>query len=1123
MYSGGTSTNGELFLGPGRDGGHAAGLVTTGFYRDPQTGAPKFVSLALILGDSNGYAGTHAYPCQPDRTYRLSFWLKGDMPPIKAVAITWTTDKAEPAARHYCDSTLGSIAPTPEWQHYEGTFTTGPKSRKMAVSFRMSHGVKGHRLGTRILVDDVVVTDAESGRVVPMKNGDAEEVFAPAILVAGRFGRGRVLLLNTFPTGADRGSRPSFFIDPFFDELVQDSMRWLMPRDSALPFGRVHLSASDIDAGQAATLAATVRAPADRALRVTMSTQDSGQARLIVPAGHSERFVVALSPEASKAAGAYHLRVEAADEEGRLLGSRGATVTSHAAVEAALVCVPWNTVDCRQPLRCRLSARFRAAAKLYAGQARVQCRLIDPAGRAVVAAGPKQVEVKTGVMEPAELVLPPPNLATGAYRLEATLQCTDGPWESRAQSDLFVVDPVARENFYPIMGVTGHYGGEQRLDPPQQRARVDEMWDHGFTAVTADTATIVAHAARKGMALFRDYTRLTLCSRDGRSTPCVFSPDHEAALRKRLEVYVPQGNSIPRGLSMKILDEPMCKPASLAGSEYARAAFQKRFGYPMPDPGKLADLPVGQRVDLGRFMADYVGRAYAETKRITRELGAQFDLIATYCTPAFGGKWLRTLEDAYVWSVHADRIDYDRYIYFYPTSQRVRYVMAHYAYAMMRDISQHLGKPWGHYTEIDDRNYPYQVNPVEASSEHTYVAIAHGADYINTFITRVFATGSGARDARWADFGREACKVRAVGPLLNKVDRPRSELALYFPYADCLTRYHRAHAPYYAHQLLTRAFGEADVAHELTVLDEGLPGRKAVVLCDTNVLPDKAARLLTEFVRAGGLLICDHAPEFNDRGNPCALDPELFAGGEERKLGAATVVREKRYGRGLCLLVQDDLDTLYKNAVETPDPQAEQLLRDFVWETLSRAGLKPTARCDDPDCEAGVRAGEDTWLLTVVNHAEDTRRARVAMPKLPFTPQAAVVLPGHEPVALSDRGRRLDVTLPSRHSRMIALYRRRPARLTVSAADTTAGQPLPYTVNVLDEQGKPCPGHYLVDVAVRDGAGSVRTRFGGRWATAAGRLQRGVVVPVNAAKGAWTIECRLVGWAGAAKAEFTVR
>jgi len=1111
MYSGGGRDTGAVVIGPGHESARCAGLVTKGFYVDPKTGKPKFISLALIVGDSDGYSGPRAYPCRANTTYRLSFWLKGDLPHVTPEGLAWKADEAKRTDRQHLGTTIGRIRPTPDWRRYEGTFTTRPDSKRLVVGFRFSHGAGGFELGKRIFVDDVKVVNAKTGAPLPIENGDAEDAFSPPILVAGQFHRGRVLVLNAFPTASDRGGQASLFRGPFFDELIRDGVRWLSQREAVVAFEQVSLAGAELHRGDVASLTAAVRSSAGKPITVALKVDGRAQSKTELVRAGSEKLTLRFAPNATVSAGEHRLSIEAIAADGKPLARRDATVTLHEPVQAAVRFLRWNTVEAGQPLRCEVNGTFRHTAKDYTGDVAISGRLIDPDGQAVAALGPVQAQVEKGPMAPVDMALPLPDLTSGTYTLEVELACNDASFKSIVREEIFIVDPLERENFFPIMGVSGISGGDQQLDLRGQRARIDELWAHGFNTVTADSSVVVAHAARKGMALFKDYTRLTLCGRHGHSTPCVYAPEHEQVLSKRLKGYVAMGNAIPRGTSLKILDEPYCRPGDLAACEHCRREFERRFGYPMPKKAELAELPLAKRTDFARFMADYVVRSYSEVKRLCQSMGARFDLIATYNSPGFGGAALRAMQDIYTWSRHADRIDYDQYVYFYPRSQRVRYVMAHYAYAMIRDVADHLGKKWGHYTEIDDRNYPYQVNPVEASSEHTYTAIAHDADYINTFITRVFATGCGARDARWADFGREACKIRSVGPLLNRLDRPRSELAIYFPYACYCTRVKNRHAPHYAHQLLTRAFGEADVTHELTVLDEGLKDRKAIVLCDTDVLPDRAAGLLNEFVKAGGLLICDHVPSTNERGEPCKLAPALFAGGEVSKLGELTTVRTCRVGRGRCLLIGGALDRLYEDAIETPNPADEKALRDFVWVELSQAGLKPFARAVDPEFEIGVLAGEGTWLLVVINHAEESRTTRVALSKLPFAPSYTADLPSYAPFKLAADQRSFDITLPSRHSKMIALYEHKPSRVELTAADTTRGGALRYAVELRTDGGDLCRGHHLVDVSVRDPHGKPCTRFGGRWVTSGGKIERSVRVPVNTRRGTWTVECSFPG------------
>ena len=84
----------------------------------------------------------------------------------------------------------------------------------------------------------------------------------------------------------------------------------------------------------------------------------------------------------------------------------------------------------------------------------------------------------------------------------------------------------------------------------------------------------------------------------------------------------------------------------------------------------------------------------------------------------------------------------------------------------------------GFYIELDDRNYPFQVNPIEASSECAYMAVSQGCHYINSFIHVVFGTGSGARPERWEHLGRHLPAIRDAGPLLRATKRADAPVAL---------------------------------------------------------------------------------------------------------------------------------------------------------------------------------------------------------------------------------------------------------------------------------------------------------------------------------------------------------
>ncbi|NCB64355.1 MAG: hypothetical protein EOM52_12305, partial [Clostridia bacterium] len=118
-----------------------------------------------------------------------------------------------------------------------------------------------------------------------------------------------------------------------------------------------------------------------------------------------------------------------------------------------------------------------------------------------------------------------------------------------------------------------------------------------------------------------------------------------------------------------------------------------------------------------------------------------WQLLLTYMATGLGYQNpQKVVQDALDWSRYAGWVDFDIYPYFYPESQHLRMVQAAYGMSYMREVARARRVPWGFYVELDDRNWPFQQNPKEASAECAFTAVAHGADYLNTFIHRLAST-----------------------------------------------------------------------------------------------------------------------------------------------------------------------------------------------------------------------------------------------------------------------------------------------------------------------------------------------------------------------------------------------
>ncbi|NLF18338.1 MAG: hypothetical protein GX595_13965, partial [Lentisphaerae bacterium] len=633
LYSGGAPGDGALSASAEAYRGRGcAQLEARNFYHDPASGAPTFLALKLIQGDSDGYNGARGYAAKPGGEYRCGFWLRGDVPEVTVAVTAWTTDRAIAADRITVGTSLGALRPEASWRYHSGTFRLPETARRFVLGFQVQGRHGSFPLGSRLSVDEVEIALLPDGANLAVNPG-AEDGRPAPVLVVGMVGRGRVGVLNTF---ADTGG--------------------------------------DIDGLLCC----------------------SGDYRTLVA-----RLCQSLAGEAPAAAGL--------------------------------------------------------------------------AGYAPTAA-------------------PPPL----------------GP-------------PPAHD--FPIISWLGPDGGGQRLDERGLREAIDGLRDHGFNTVAVNGLRhlaqrpwsnqarlldyAIAYARSRGMAVALEYEHLTDLGPDRPPATCVWSPEYAGRLAEGLAARLAAARAYDHVWSTKILDEPTATDASIDHCDLCQAEFARRFGGALRRRAAIPSDDLEGHRQLSQFIADSVARGYQAIRQAADEDGLTTRLLLTYMGPGYGyADPRRGLEDVFAWSRPADVIDLDVYPYFYPVSEAVRMLQVHYCLAVHRAVAEHLGKPFGFYVELDDRNYPFQVNPVEASAECAWTAVGQGCRYLNTFIHSPFGTGHGARPERWEHLGRTLREIAAAGPELARLRKAPAALALYFPVSQWFGS--GRHAPHYAYQLLLRACGDCD-------------------------------------------------------------------------------------------------------------------------------------------------------------------------------------------------------------------------------------------------------------------------------------------------------------------------
>jgi len=769
----------------------------------------------------------------------------------------------------------------------------------------------------------------------------------------------------------------------------------------------------------------------------------------------------------------------------------------------------------------------------------VRCELRDPDGETVMSWPARPATADLTFAD--EL----PDLRSGEYEMVASVLSRDET-VAKTAAPCWVVDPLEREDFFPIMTVLGERGGGHEMDEAQALARVDDIMAHGLNAITAGNArslsgptmshgsaistAAASYAQRRGLATFFEYHRLTLIRRDGPTEPPVFDPEHRERLREYIEPQLDVCRRVPRLLSIKIIDEPHMRAEHLNCGERCREAFEARYGAEYAPVDELGE-DVAARWRLADFLGEYVRRSYQMTREIKEEGGGDYDLLLTFNSPGLGyGRGHTSRQDVLSWGAETGRMDFDIYPYFYPRSQKVRMVQCDYGLSMMREFAREIGIPWGFYVELDERNWPYQQNPKEASAECAWTAIAHGADYLNTFIHSGFGTGNDARPERWEEAGRALRTIRRAGPLLTRMSRPKAPLAMIYPMGQAMVN--DGHAPAdYALECIRGGFGMADVvSSEIIAGDEATLERDCYVLLGCEILERVVAQKLRAFWRGGGTVVLDRVPTTDTEGEPLEL-PWDFEGAQPRtlpRLDDCTYRLIEAADGGSVIRLDFDLNEAYREAVEGDDFERAAALRRGV-AGLLRGGDASSCFADDAhgQMEAGLRTCDDAAMVVAVNHLPDENEATLRLSSIGLEPTWACDLETMEPVALTATaaGCTIPVSLPARHARMIALLPERPADVEVNIVRTDPlrpGDELRYRARVLTQEGTVARGCHLLEIEVTGPDGEVVSRFGGSTATEAGVATRSVTVPVNALAGEYRIVAQAPQAAATDEATFRV-
>ncbi|MCX7424338.1 MAG: hypothetical protein NTW96_01670 [Planctomycetia bacterium] len=530
----------------------------------------------------------------------------------------------------------------------------------------------------------------------------------------------------------------------------------------------------------------------------------------------------------------------------------------------------------------------------------------------------KQLPDQTPIGNKAAWTVDLAGLEPGPYQV-AVSTADGGPTATLA---IHILERPGRLDFFPVVAQfspvasgKGWKGEAGPVDEATLRATVDNLREHGFTGLAANThrppdeaARILNYAQAQGMIVTHEVGGLELFGRDAPPTPCVYSPEYAKQVRVRAEEALKPLAAIPRLYNVfTFQDEPFHAGSKSFGyNEEVRAEFKRRYGYDLPpDLDSIRDKPK-EWLDVINFRSDNFPDGWRQTYKIIKQLDPTFKTILTHDSHnTFGAGYSShselAIDDVFHWGGDfADMFVFDIYPYMMfdfrfgqpAKTPKPRISQTHYAFAQMRNLTRAHGKDlgfwFGTYNRAWFKDYmgPELQAKYWAEREMTATAVAQGANFLLTGYQI-------PEDARhWESLGEGLRLIQKAGPALLDAPKVKARACMLFPRTAMIQLQEEYFNVGLSYELFLRAFGELDILHEEQVTDDALDGYRVLVLFDVKLLPAKVAERIAAFVDKGGLVIADCVPGLDELRRPMTTMEELFG---VKEAGVDRILRAGHY------------------------------------------------------------------------------------------------------------------------------------------------------------------------------------------------------------------------------------
>ncbi len=656
-----------------------------------------------------------------------------------------------------------------------------------------------------------------------------------------------------------------------------------------------------------------------------------------------------------------------------------------------------------------------------------------------------------------------------------------------------------------------------------------------------------------GLSCFVDHGPWYIVEGENPNIPCILTDEFRKKTFDYVKPIVERAEKIPAILSMEIWDEPHALPANICRCDVCLERFRKKYGYEMPKWSEITDVRGKKRYDFFDFVGDYYEKAFKDTYDAV--LSYRKRIQANHVFALVGAGQYSThfsFTDDLKWFPYCDTFEFDCYNYMYAhfaAAEKAMFHQFHFAFARYRNLASYYRKQLGFFVQTDDRDYPHDIEPIKAPCEILYTAIGQNAKTFHLMYKPTFSVNFGLRQERWEIFGKELKRIRMASPLLKKLNKPQSVLAMFFPHTNWVVNpqpkqlppgyagigfYHKeerpfnkwypsGYTPFNSYEFLFRYFGECDVIDE-RLAAKGLTGNyRAIALLATEYIHSEAAEKLREFAKNGGVLLMDKIPSRNQDGEKIDFFDEELTFGSEAVFGDIEM-KIASYGKGRVYLLTCDLDELYTEILVSDDKRREFLLKEKFQDIFfNREKIFPNCISTNVIVEASLLSNDEFKCITVINHSQKTEKTTVRVYNLDYDANFAVDLITFEKMQLrkTESWIEFDCEIDDLSGRFIGLYEKFPETVEIEGKHSYEKGEYLYLKILPKLEADSVKGEFLARIVCKNPKGDVECdkiiSINSTGYTV------GKPIPVNEITGTWTLELELLHSGALKKFSWLVR